>query len=322
MSKIEKALRRARGEQQLVPVAPATTSAAPAKSEPEAVVTVPGQLIASPSQGAPLLEVEARARSSAAIALMQESQLLDQHTLTRYRIIYPEMAEDQTVQAFREIRTKILQKTHGRNGVIMITGATLGTGSTFVSLNLAAAFAFDAGKTALLVDCNLRDPSLHKLLPGENISGLTDYLENADMDLSRVIHPVGIERLRVIPAGGNREIPAEYFTSAKMRRLLESVRQRYPERFVILDAPPMTESADTQILAELCDYVLLVVPYGKVNDAQIATCLKAIDPKKLVGVVFNNEPRVPRMPWKEIIKQVPLDAVRRAMDYIKNLKKK
>ena len=294
MSKIEKALQRARGEQKL-----ALVTSRP--SAPEAETTNDNrQLITAPNRGAPLVELEARARSSAAIALMRETRLLDKNALARYNIIYPELSDDPTVQAFREIRTKILQKTMGRNAVIMVTGVGKGSGSTFVSINLSAAFAFDAGKTALMVDCNLRSPSLHKLLPEGGAPGLTDYLENSDMDPANVIHSVGIERLRVIPAGGNREIPAEYFTSIKMKRLLETVRQRYAERFVILDAPPMTESADTRILTELCDYVLLVVPYGKVTDSQIGDCIKAIDANKLLGVVFNDEPRVPLQSWKQI----------------------
>ena len=329
MSKIEKALRRARGDQKAIVVTPRQESAAPMPAPAHAPAHAPatavnelgGQMLASATQAAPLMEVEVRARSSAAIALMREAELLDISALARYRIIHPEMAEDNTVQAFREIRTKILQKTMGRNCIIMVTGATLGSGSTFVSLNLSAAFAFDAGKTALLIDCNLRDPSLHRLFPGDNVVGLIDYLENADMDIARIIQPVGIERLRVIPAGGNREIPAEYFTSQKTKRLLEGVRQRYPERFIVLDAPPMTESADTQILAELCDYVLLVVPYGKVSDAQVGSCIKAIDSKKLLGVIFNNEPRVPALPWKEVLR-APLDIGRQAIAWLKNIKKK
>ena len=108
-----------------------------------------------------------------------------------------------------------------------------------------------------------------------------------------MIHPVGIERLRVIPSGGRREISAEYFTSVKMNQMLDSIKQRYRERYIILDAPPMTESADTQILAELCDYVVLVVPYGRTLDSQIDASVKTIGEKKLLGIIFNNEPAAP-----------------------------
>lgn len=283
MSKIEKALKQAMGTRHLVAV-PSQKPTAPSDSRE----LVPGTTTQLP-------EVEGRARSSEAIALMREPIRRRHGELAARRIIYPEMGESPTVKAFREIRTKILQATMGRNCVVMVTSVASHSGSTFVALNLSAAFAFDEGKTALLMDCNLRNPSLHDFFQDPGISGLTDYLENPEMDVSAIIHPLGIERLRVVPAGGRREIPAEYFTSARMKRLLDSIRARYAERFILLDSPPMTESADTQILADLCDYVILVVPYGGVTHAQIDDCVKALDRKKLLGLVFNNEPQLPRL---------------------------
>ncbi|BAU47900.1 polysaccharide biosynthesis protein [Sulfurifustis variabilis] len=279
MSKIEKALSRSLSERHLALV-PTGGPAAKASERRD--------LVAAPS------ELEARARSSAAIALMREPKVRGRNELAEARIIFPEMGESPTVKAFREIRTKILQKTAGNNCVVMITAVRGQSGTTFVALNLSAAFAFDVGKTALLIDCNLRNPRLHRLFTGEEMVGLTDYLENPELDLAEIIHAVGIERLRVIPAGGRRETPAEYFTSIKMKRLLDDIRGRYPERFIILDSPPMTESADTQILSDLCDYVVLVVPYGEVTRSQIDACVKGIDRNKLLGVVFNNEPQFPK----------------------------
>lgn len=288
MSKIEKALNKARssGALRVVPSQPVPAKAGAADDGAASGVTA---------------LVEQRASSSEAIARMREKAPLSKQALLVNRVIYPELGENGTVRAFREIRTKIIQKSQGRNCVIMVTSVTGGGGSSFVSLNLGVAFAFDAGKTALLLDCNLRNPSLHRLFGPGNFRGLTDYMENTEMDIADIIHPVGIERLRIIPSGGKREIPAEYFTSIKMKRLLDSVRQRYHERYIIIDAPPMTESADTQILAEMCDYVLLVVPYGRVTDTQISAGVKAIGDKKLAGVVFNDEPTPPSFPWSNML---------------------
>lgn len=283
MSKIEKALNRAAAERKLMVVRGSERK--PASSTKDLVAT-------SATSGA-MTEIETRARSSEAIALMREPTPCEPTQLAASRIIYPEMGENRTVKAFREVRTKIMQASQGRNCIVMVTSVAAKSGSTFVALNLGAAFAFDEGKTALLVDCNLRSPALHTLVSGTSVSGLTDYLENPEMDVADIIHPVGIARLRVIPTGGRREIPAEYFTSVRMKQLLEAVRARYPERFILLDSPPMTDSADTQILAELCDYVILVVPYGLVSHAQIENCVKAIDKTKLLGLVFNNEPQLP-----------------------------
>ncbi len=292
MSKIEKALSKARstGALRVVSTTQAARVEKPLEDAPLAVASEETALI------------EQRAGASDAITRMREKSLLGKQMLAENRLIYPELGENGTVRAFREIRTKIIQKLQGRNCVLMVTSVTGGGGSSFVTRNLGVAFAFDAGKTALLMDCNFKNPSLHQLFGPGTFPGLTDYLENPQMDIADIIHPVGIERLRVVPSGGQREIPAEYFTSIKMKRLVDGIKQRYRERYILIDAPPMTESADTQILAELCDYVLLVVPYGKVSDAQIDSCVKAIGDKKLLGVVFNDEPVLPQLNWREILK--------------------
>lgn len=298
MSKIEKALNKARatGSLRIVSPQPEPVSHDKVTDDASAVSNVTAL-------------IEQRASSSEAISRMQEKTPLSKQALSHNRVIYPELGENGTVRAFREIRTKIIQKSQGRNCVIMVTSVSSGGGSSFVSLNLGVAFAFDAGKTSLLLDCNLKNPSLHRLFGSGSFRGLTDYMENSEMDIADIIHPVGIERLRIIPSGGKREIPAEYFTSLKMKRLLEGIKQRYRERYILIDAPPMTESADTQILADLCDFVVLVVPYGRVTDAQIDTCIKAIGDKKLVGVVFNDEPTLPDFRWLDMIKN-PLAAIR------------
>jgi len=294
MSKIEKALQRARGDKNLVVVqgGQQTGDRAQPGSQNRELVT----------SGHPASDLKLRAKSASAIALMREQNLRDKSELTLRYIINPEMAENSTVRAFREIRTKVLQKTHGKNCVIMVTSVTGQAGSTFVATNLGMAFAFDAGKTALLIDCNLRNPGFQKLFPEGSPPGLTDYLEKSEMDVAEIVHAVGIERLRVIPAGDKREIPSEYFTSTRMRQLLDTIRQRYSERFIILDAPSTSETADTRILAELCDFIVLVVPYGRVTSGQIEDCVKSLDSKKLLGVVFNNEPHVPDLDWKELWK--------------------
>jgi len=290
VSKIEKALNKARATGGLRVVSsqpPCTEYEQPSGNLPATVDTT--------------ALIEQRASMSKAIARMKETLPLGKHVLAQNQIIYPEMGENETVRAFREIRTKIIKKTQGQNCTILVTSVTGGGGSSFVTLNLGAVFSFDAGKTALLLDCNFKNPSLHRLFGAGTFRGLKDYLENSDMDVAEIIHPVGIERLRIIPSGGRREIPSEYFTSLKMKQLLDSIKQRYRDRYIILDAPPMTESADMQILAELCDYIVLVAPYGRVTETQVDVCAKAIGEKKLIGVLFNNEPAPPVLQWRSIL---------------------
>ena len=275
MSKIEKALSRAREEGrnlQLVPVAGAGAA--------------PGTAL-----------VADRAAHPETISRMakNEVRLLGASDLVQRGMIQPQQGEDPAVQVFRDLRTKIIQQSQGHNAVILVTSVSRGSGSSFIARNLAAAFAFDMRKTALLIDCNLKSPSVHKLLTNAAAPGLVEYFENLDLDIREIIHPVGIARLRVITAGTRREFLEEHFTSEKMKYLMESLRRRYQERFIIMDGPPMSKAADIRILSDLADFVLVVARYARSTNAQIASCLDAIGEKKRLGVVFNEEPRFPRI---------------------------
>jgi Mrp family chromosome partitioning ATPase len=297
MSKIEKALRKARQEggqsgQAMVKLH--------RQKEPE------HKPVSSNSVN---LSVETNA--SAEIALMHQPESLDVHQRLAKKIIYPEAAENDTIKALREIRTKIAQKTSSGNCVIMVTGTSLGSGATFIAVNLAAAFALDAARTSLVVDCNIRDPYLHNLVGGDIKVGLTNYLTDSHCDIADVILPTGIARLRVIPAGVNIDATVEYFTMDRMKRLIRSIRERYPDRHIILDCPPLARSADTQILMELCDYVLIVVPYARATTAKLHTALKLFDNRKLLGVIINEEPRLPPVDWMKSLSSFSSGLLRR-----------
>ncbi len=219
---------------------------------------------------------------------MQEVELLDRIELANRKIIFPEMNHNAILNAFRDLRTKLISVASRKNFSCLITGVVPQGGTSFVTLNLATAFSFDHSKTSLLIDCNLRDPD-PSLPMVEGTNGLTEYLESTEIDPSEIIRATGIRRLRVVPSGGKREIPSEYFSSDRMWNFLDHVTQRFPDRYIFIDGPPTTESADVRILSSLCDMVILVVPYGAVTEAQIDAAAKSFDRTKLVGVVFNNE---------------------------------
>lgn len=304
MSKIEKALRKARPNG-----APGRTlvHSTPADTQMPSVV--------DSSAGLPIEKL-----SATEIALMHQPVSLKSHERLARKIIYPEATENPTIKALREIRTKVTQRTASGNCVIMVTGAAVDSGTTFVAVNLAAAFALDAARTSLIVDCNIRDPFLHTLVDGEVKAGLTNYLTDSNRDIADVILPTGIERLRVIPAGVNIDPTVEYFTMDRMKRLVRSVRERYSDRHILLDCPPLARSADTQILMELCDYVLVVVPYARITPAKLQTALKLIDSRKLLGVIVNEEPRLPAIDWLASLASLGSELARRLKHLFTSIK--
>lgn len=221
-------------------------------------------------------------------------KLRPRQELSELRLIHTQMRDIQALDSFRELRTAILRRLEGRPSKILVTSLAVRGGASFVATNLGAAIALDEAMTALVVDCNLRAPALTGIAldSGPDLRGLRDYLRDLDISVGEIIHATGIERLRVIPAGRSENLSGEYFTSERVRSLFDQLKSRYPNRHLILDTPPLSESADTRILLELCDYVVLVVPYGRATHNGISRALAMIESNIPVGIVFNNEPRL------------------------------
>ncbi|HET6554405.1 MAG TPA: polysaccharide biosynthesis protein [Dyella sp.] len=211
--------------------------------------------------------------------------------LEERRLIHREESVRRQSDAFREIRTRLLGIAGQQNFVTLVVSVSPRSGGSFVARNLAAAFAFDEAKTSLLIDCNLRYPSQHRALGVEPASGgLIDFLEQPSLGIEPVLYNTGIPRVRLIPAGKARENSGEYFSSYRMRTMLDSLRCRYPDRYLFLDGPAIKGSPDARILSDLADFVVVVVGYGRDTPAAISQAVTNFDPGKLAGVVFNHMP--------------------------------
>lgn len=232
-----------------------------------------------------------RASGSRSIARMVEPHPLSGRALEDRRIIHPEQTDRAQVDAFREIRTRLLALGGEGNFVTMVAPISPMSGGSFVARNLAAAFAFDEAKTALLIDCNLRNPSQHAALGVDAASsGLIDYLEHPQLGIEKILHHTGISRLRLIPNGRKREMSGEYFSSFGMRTLMDSLRARYADRYIFLDGPAVKGSPDARILSELADFVVLVTGSGRDSPSLIRKHAADFDPRKLAGIVVNQLP--------------------------------
>lgn len=275
MSKVEKALRKSR--------------AAVEEAESQGLSIEPGQELIPRTTDLKPYQHE--------IGRMAEPWRLSESDLAESKIIFPEMEDVIVADAFRGLRTRILQEANGANCSVLVTAANEGGGASFVALNLAVAFTFDSARTALLIDCDLREPAYDYLTAPVMQHGLTDYLESQDIDPGAIIYPAGIPRLRIIPAAHRCEVATEHLDSRRMRELLQTTKQRYPDRHLILNTASVSRAPDARVLAALVDFVVLVVPYGGVTQAELWNAAQLIDESKFLGVVFNDEPRLPRFVW-------------------------
>ena len=222
------------------------------------------------------------------ISRMLEDVLLTPQELEQRKIIHQGQKDKATLNVYRELRTKLLAKSAGKNFVCMVSAVCSGGGASHVARNVAASIALDPAKTALLIDCNLYSPSVDELLTIKPDFGLTNFLDEEDGDVQDIIYASGVPRLRVIPAGSQFESAAEHFSSERMLAFVNAVKNRYPDRYIIIDAPAMTGAAETRILSSVCDLALLVVPYGKVTESQIRAGINTLGQGKLAGLVFNH----------------------------------
>lgn len=223
-------------------------------------------------------------------------QALTTRQLEERRLIHRQESVREHADAFRELRTRLLslgsglQQTGG-SFVTLVAPVRHGCGGSFVARNLAAAFAFDDTKQALLIDCDASHPAQGDALQvSAERGGLVDYLENESLALADIVYATGVPRLQLIPSGRIRETPGESFSSLRMRTLIDSLRTHHGNRHLILDGSPVLGSPDARILSDLADLVVLVVGDGRVAPEAIDKAVASFPAEKFAGVVFNQRP--------------------------------
>jgi capsular exopolysaccharide synthesis family protein len=185
------------------------------------------------------------------------------------------------------LRTKLLVLARERSiRSILVTSAEPLDGKSLVAANLAVSIAQGINDYVLLVDCDIRSPSAHKIFNLNAQAGLHEYLKDGT-SVDPFLVGTSQKKLTVLPGGRPPPNPSELLCSIKMRALVEELRSRYDDRFVIFDSPPGQFMAETAFLARMMDGILLVVRHGKTPRRLIDTTLENIGRDKILGVVFN-----------------------------------
>jgi receptor protein-tyrosine kinase len=190
-----------------------------------------------------------------------------------------------TSEQYRSLRTRILYNDTGAAlKLLLVTSPGRGDGKSLTAANLALAMAQEPHRRVCLVDANLRNPRVQRLLGLPEGEGLSDVLVGHAV-LDDVLVTMEEQQLTVLPAGHSPVSPAELLGTTAMRRTFDTLRSRFDE--VVIDAPAATPLADVGILTPLVDAVLMVVRAGVTSKPSIHHAVQALDASKLLGVVLN-----------------------------------
>ena len=238
-------------------------------------------LVANPLPPLPIVD------ETLGTATVTPTVTLDEVALCEQRIIAG-MAPGPFIDSYNLLRTRILQlfKEHDWN-TLGITSPGSGAGSTITALNLAISIAREVEHTVLLVEANLREPTLLDQLGVEARPGLSHYLAGETTVSDLLFRPGIIDHLVILPGGEALANSAEMLNSPRMVQLAEELKTRYQGRIVIYDLPPMLTTSDALAFAPYLDAALLVVEDGVTQKQELEHAVDLLSVTNIVGTVLN-----------------------------------
>lgn len=190
-------------------------------------------------------------------------------------------------EQFRTIRTNIQFSMVDENlKSIVITSAGPGSGKSIVSANLAATFASE-DKRVLLVDADLRKPTVHKTFRVRNNDGLTTLLTDRNAKLENVIYPTHVKGLYALTSGAIPPNPAELLASKRMNELMKELEGKFD--LIVYDMPPIIAVTDAQIMASKVDGTIFVLPKSQASKEEVLKSKELLEMvnANVLGAVFN-----------------------------------
>lgn len=194
-------------------------------------------------------------------------------------------------EQFRKLKARILNETTKQDflNTLMVTSSDIGEGKSIVAINLAIVLSQEIDHTVLLIDADLRNPSIHKYFGMEPEFGLSDYL-TGKVDLADIFIKTGLGKLVYIPAGNIVDNAAELLSSEKMKMFIRELKVRYRDRYIIFDSTPLLVTADPLMLGSYMDGVIFVIQEGRTSHRSAMQSFSLMKGWNVLGVVFNNVP--------------------------------
>jgi protein-tyrosine kinase len=191
-------------------------------------------------------------------------------------------------EEYRKFKSIILQltKKDGFKNSLMITSSIGSEGKSLTALNLAISLAQEYDHTVLLVDADLRNPSICQYLGLEPKAGLVNCLMD-NLDFREALVNPGLGSLSILPAGKRVLNPVELFSSQRMKDVLADIKHCFADGFIVFDTPPVLPFADPRILGSMVDGVIFVVKEAGASEHNIAEALAIMSDTNVLGLVYN-----------------------------------
>ena len=201
--------------------------------------------------------------------------------------VFSILPKNRIADQYKLLRTMLLNRTRplGHN-TIAVTSFKEREGKSLTAVNLSIIMARESRQTVLLVDADLRQPSVHKIMGIAETPGLKDYLLHDKPLEELLVHP-GIETLTILPAGGRLDNSTEVLGSVRMEALVREIKNRYPDRYVVFDCPALYNCPDALVLSSYIDGMVLVARADYTTGADLAKSMAMLKDRNVIGVVLN-----------------------------------
>jgi len=195
-------------------------------------------------------------------------------------------------EQFKKLKARILKESSKKDflNTIMVTSSDMGEGKSMIATNLAVALSNELDYTVLLVDADLRNPSINRYFGIKQEYGLNDYLAGK-VNLHDILIKTGIGKLSILPAGNPQANTTELLSSDKMKMLVQELKLRYMDRYIIFDSSPLLVTADALHLGSYMDGIIFVIQEGRTSQKSAIQSLSLMKGWNILGVAFNNVPQ-------------------------------
>ncbi len=209
-------------------------------------------------------------------------------------VLTPDAVESRLANELRVIKRPIVNNCAGKSASrvananrVMLTSSSPGEGKSFLSANLAMSIAMEKDSTVLLIEADTARPTLSTLFGLPSTPGLLDLLANPGQDVASALIRTDVPKLAFMPAGTRHQNSNELLASERMERLVDELANRYPDRILIFDSPPLMFSPEARVLARYMGQIVVVVEAEKTTHSMLNQALAMVEECPIVLLALN-----------------------------------